>query len=274
MAIVDRLVHLGLTLYEARAYVALIRRDGSTSAEVAKVAGVPRPRIYDVIASLVAKGLASERPGHTARFVAVPPDEAVNKLVSIHRERLQSLEADADAVRAELGPAFLEGSAHSDPLDYIELIRSPEAIGKRFNELQRATVREMLTFSKMPAAVRVDKNDVGLELARTRVLRSVYESSLLDDPVTCDGIQRFIDAGEQARFVEELPMKLGIIDERIVMLAMIDPLAGDSGLTTLVIENVQLASCLKIAFEEVWTTGVDFATACERHGVKPSRMLA
>ncbi len=272
VAIVDRLVHLGLTLYEARAYVALIRRDGSTPAEVAKVAGVPRPRIYDVIASLVAKGLASERPGRTARFVAVPPDEAVNKLVNIHRERLQSLEADADAVRAELGPAFLEGSAHSDPLDYIELIRSPEAIGKRFNELQRATVREMLTFSKMPAAVRVDKNDAGIELARTRVLRTVYESALLDDPITREGIQRFIDAGEQARFVEELPMKLGIIDERIVMLAMIDPLAGDSGLTTLVIENDQLARCLKIAFEQVWATAVDFATACEGHGVAPSPM--
>lgn len=272
MAIVDRLIHLGLTLYEARAYVALIRRDGSTPAEVAKVSGVPRPRIYDVIASLVVKGLASERPGHTARFVAVPPDEAVNMLVSIHRERLQALEVDAEAVRAELGPAFLEGSAHSDPLDYIELIRSPEAIAKRFNELQRSTVREMLTFSKMPAAVRVDKNDVGLELARTRVLRTVYESSLLDDPLTCDGVQRFIAAGEQARFVEELPMKLGIIDERIVMLAMVDPLAGDSGLTTLVIENDQLASCLKIAFEQVWATGVDFATACERHGVTPPRI--
>lgn len=273
MAIVDRLVHLGLTLYEARVYVALIRRDGSTPAEVAKVAGVPRPRIYDVIASLVAKGLASERPGRTARFVAVPPDDAVNKLVNIHRERLQTLEADAEAVRAELGPAFLEGSMHSDPLDYIELIRSPEAIAKRFIELQQATARELLMFSKMPLAVRVEENDAGLEVARTRVLRSVYEFSLLDDPLSCDGIQRFIDAGEQARFVEELPMKLGIIDERMVMLAMTDPVAGDSGLTTLVIENVQLARCLKIAFEEVWATGVDFATACERHGVNPSRML-
>ncbi|HEX8032289.1 MAG TPA: helix-turn-helix domain-containing protein [Ktedonobacterales bacterium] len=274
MATVERLVRLGLTLYEARAYVALIRRDGSTPAEVAKVAGVPRPRIYDVIASLVAKGLVSERPGRTARFVAIPPDEAVKKLVSIHRERLQTLEADADAVRAELGPAFLEGSMHSDPLDYIELIRSPEAVAKRFNELQHAAAREMLAFSKMPAAVRVEENDAGLDLARTRVLRSVYEFSLLDDPLSYDGVQRFIDAGEQARFVEELPMKLGIIDERIVMLAMIDPLAGDSGLTTLVIENVQLARCLKIAFEQVWSTGVDFATACERRGVEPPRVLA
>jgi HTH-type transcriptional regulator, sugar sensing transcriptional regulator len=270
VAIVERLVRLGLTLYEARAYVALIRRDGSTPAEIARVAGVPRPRIYDVVDSLVAKGLASERPGRTAKFVAIPPAEAVNMLVNIHRDRLHALEADADVIRDELGPAFAEGSMHSDPLDYIELLRSPEAIGKRFNELQQSTTKEMLVFSKMPAAVRIEENDVGLELARTRVLRSVYEFTLLDDPLSCEGVQRFIAAGEQARFVEELPMKMGIIDERIVMLAMVDPLAGDSGLTTLVIENFQLARCLKIAFDQVWSNGVDFATACAHRGINPA----
>ena len=267
----ERLVRLGLTLYEARAYVALIRRDGSTPAEVARVAGVPRPRIYDVIDSLVAKGLASERPGRVIRFVATPPAEAVNLLVHVHQERLQMLEADAEAVREELVPAFLEGSAHSDPLDYIELIRLREAAAKRFTELQQSAVTELLVFSKMPFAVPIEENDAGLDLARRRTMRSVYEFSLLDDPLSYEGIQRFITAGEQARFVEELPMKMGIIDERVVMLAMVDPVAGDTGLTTLVIENVQLARCLKIAFEQVWAAGVDFATARTRHDAEAAR---
>ncbi len=267
----ERLVRLGLTLYEARAYVALIRRDGSTPTEVARVAGVPRPRIYDVIDSLVAKGLASERPGRVIRFVATPPAEAVNLLVHVHQERLQMLEAHAEAVREELVPAFLEGSAHSDPLDYIELIRLREAAAKRFTELQQSAARELLVFSKMPFAVPIEENDAGLDLARRRTMRSVYEFSLLDDPLSYEGIQRFITAGEQARFVEELPMKMGIIDERVVMLAMVDPVAGDTGLTTLVIENVQLARCLKIAFEQVWAVGVDFATAPTRHDAKAAR---
>jgi sugar-specific transcriptional regulator TrmB len=270
MVMVERLVRLGLTQYEARAYVALIRRDGSTPAEVAKVAGVPRPRIYDVIASLVAKGLASERPGRSARFVATPPDDAASILLNIHRERLQLLEADAEAIREELGPAFVEGSLQSDPLDYIELIRSPEAIAKRFFELEQSVEREILVFSKMPTVVHVEENDVGLEVARVREMRSLYEFSLLDDPLSRQGIQRFIEAGEQVRFVDELPMKLGIIDERTVLLAMVDPVAGDSGLTTLVIEHAQLARCLKIAFEQVWSTGVSFAAACELRRIPSS----
>lgn len=269
---VERLVRLGLTQYEARAYVALIRRDGSTPAEIARVAGVPRPRIYDVVASLVAKGLACERPGRTTKFVATPPEEAIAKLMSLHRERLQALEADADAVRAELGPAYSEGSAHSDPLDYIELIRSPEGIAKRYFELQRSVEREILVLSKMPMVVRVEENDVGIEVARRHTTRAIYEFSLLDDPASRDGIQRFIEAGEQARFVEELPMKLGIIDEHIVMLTMLDPVAGEGEMTTLVIEHAQLARTLKLAFELIWATGVSFTAACKRHGVQPARL--
>jgi len=248
----------------------LIRRDGSTPAEVAKVAGVPRQRIYDVVDSLVAKGMVSERPGRTARFVATPPAEAVGLLVGVHRARMLMLEADADAAAGALLPAYLEGSRHGDPLDYIELIRSPEATAKRFAELVRSVEREVLTFTKAPFAVRIQENDAGLEVARTRDVRTVYELSSLDDPLSRDGIQRFIEAGEQARFVAELPMKLIIIDERVVMLAMADPVAGDGGLTTLVIENAQLACCLKIAFEQVWRSGVSFATASGGRGADAS----
>ncbi len=259
--VVERLVHLGLTQYEARAYAALIRRDGSTPAEVARVAGVPRPRIYDVMDSLVAKGLVISRPGRAAKFAAVPPAEATGLLVEAHRARLERLEAEAGAVAAALTPAYVEGSAHGDPLDYIEVIRSPDAVAKRFTELLDSVEREVLSFTKSPFAVRIDENDAGLDVTRTRRVRTVYELSALEDPATLTAIQAFIEAGEQARFVAELPMKLQIIDERLVMVAMADPVAGEGGLTTLVIENSQLAGCLKLAFEQVWASGISFATA-------------
>jgi sugar-specific transcriptional regulator TrmB len=259
--VVERLVRLGLTQYEARAYAALVRRDGSTPAEVARVAGVPRPRIYDVMDSLVAKGLVVLRPGRAARFAAVPPTEAVGLLVDAHRARLEALEAEAGAVAATLTPAYVEGSAHGDPLDYIEVIRSPDAIAKRFTELLDSVEREVLSFTKSPFAVRIDENGAGLDVARTRRVRAVYELAVLEDPTAASAIQRFVDAGEQARFVADLPMKLQIIDERLVMLAMADPVAGEGGLTTMVIENAQLAGCLKLAFEQVWASGISFAAA-------------
>lgn len=255
---VDRLTRVGLTQYEARAYVALIRRDGSTPAEVAQVAGVPRPRIYDVLDSLVTRGLAIQRnPGRAAKYLAVAPAEAMARLIQAHRQELDQLEAQAQAAADELGPAYQEGSRHSDPLEYIEVIHDRDRLTKRYEQLQSSVQHEFLAFSKGPPyAVAVDKNRGGLKLARHHVLRCVYELSVLEDSTQREGVHRFIAAGEEARFVEELPAKLVIIDEKKVMLAMPDPVAGKDDLTSIVIEHPHLARILKIAFEHVWQTGM------------------
>jgi sugar-specific transcriptional regulator TrmB len=264
---IDRLMKVGLTQYEARVYVALVRRDGSTPSEVARMAGVPRPRIYDVLESLVAKGLAALRPGGTAKYLAIAPAEAMERLIEAQRRQLGLLEADAQAAVEELSPAYQEGRHYSDPLDYIEVIHDPDLLAKRFAELQSSVRREMLTFSKDPYAVRIEKNLTGMKLAGRYVLRSVYEVSVLDDPAQREGVRLFAEAGEQARFVEELPMKLGIIDEKKVMLAMPDPVAGKDDLTTVVIEHPHLARILKIAFESVWQIGMTAEDAYRHLGI-------
>src|SRR5207245_9775946 len=74
---VGQLTRLGLTSYEARAYVALMGRDSFTAAQVAREAGVPRQRIYDVLGSLVQEGLAGARPGSDVNSTATEPDTAV-----------------------------------------------------------------------------------------------------------------------------------------------------------------------------------------------------
>jgi HTH-type transcriptional regulator, sugar sensing transcriptional regulator len=263
----DRLIRLGLTQYEGRAYLALVRRDGSTPGEVATLAGVPRPRIYDVLHSLVAKGLAVERPGHTAKYLAVPPVAAMERLVAAHRQQMESLEADARSVTDELTPAFQEGQGHDSPLDYIEVIRDRETLARRFVELEGLVTGEMLAFSKTPVALRIDRNTAGIELAATHTLRSVYEFSVLDDPLVRDGIWRFVTAGEEARFVPELPMKLALMDERTVMFALPDPVAGTDDLTSVIIDHPALAKLLKIAFEAVWQTGVNLEEAHRHLGI-------
>jgi sugar-specific transcriptional regulator TrmB len=263
----DRLIRIGLTQYEARVYLALIRRDASTPGEVATLASVPRPRIYDVLHSLVAKGLAAERPGRTAKYLATPPAEAMERLVAARRQHMDLVEALARAVTDELTPAFEEGQGHDSPLDYIEVIRDRETISRRFVELQAEVRQEMLVFSKSPAALRVDRNTAGMELAATHILRSVYEFSVLEDPVQREGVRRFVMAGEQARFVQELPMKLALTDERTVMFAMADPVAGTDDLTTVIIDHPALAKVLKIAFEAVWKAGVSIEQAYRHLGI-------
>src|SRR5436305_11931375 len=90
----QQLVELGLTGYEASAYLALTRRGQATGAEVARLARLPRQRIYDVLDALVAHGLVTVTPGRPARYAAAPPDEALGQLLAQRRASLAQLERD------------------------------------------------------------------------------------------------------------------------------------------------------------------------------------
>jgi sugar-specific transcriptional regulator TrmB len=262
-AFVSQLTRLGLTSYEAKAYLTLIRRDSFTAAQVARQSGLPRQRIYDVLGSLVQKGLAVARPGNVVKYAATPPDIGVNQLLAVHREDLDRIEADAKQMVADLEPAFEAGQAETDPLEYIEVLRDKRAINERFAELQNAVKREILVFTKPPYATPPQENVEGLEVIQTHDARSLYEYSIFDDPKVARGVQRFVEAGEQARFVPSLPLKLVIIDETIVMFGMEDPVAGSADLTIVTVEHQSLAKVLKTAFNAIWETGLTFDEARE-----------
>jgi len=255
-----QLTRLGLTSYEAKAYVALTGRDSFTAAQAARLSGVPRQRIYDVLGSLVEKGMASARPGTVVKYAATDPTLAIERLLASRREEFTELEYSAAAIIQDLTVAYEAGQQHTDPLEYIEVLRDQRAINARFTEIQAGIKREILVFTKPPYAKPPQENLEGLDVVRTHTARSIYEYSIFDDPDIADGVRRFIDAGEQARVVPHLPLKLVIIDEAVVMFGMQDPVAtGD--LTMMVVEHPSLATLLKMAFNGYWEQGLRFDEA-------------
>ena len=259
--LVTQLTRLGLTTYEAKAYLALIRRDAHTAAQVARQAGLPRQRIYDVLSSLVQKGLATARPGTVVKYAATAPETAVDLLIESHRQQLAEMEHDARSMIGALMPAFQAGQAHTDPLDYIEVLRDRRAINERFAELQAGVKHEILVFTKPPYAKPPQENVEGLQVTRSHEARSLYEFSVFEDQAVTEGVRRFLEAGEDARFVPDLPLKLVIIDETIVMFGMEDPVAGGAELTIVVVEHSSLAKVLKTAFDAIWQTALTFEQA-------------
>ena len=260
-SLVDQLTRLGLTSYEARAYVALTSRGRATAAEIARLAGLPRQRIYDVVETLVGRGFAIARPGRPLLYSAVAPSEAVARLLEERRSHLSQLEREAQDAIERLTPRFSAGRGETDPLDYIEVLREPGAIAARFAELQSGVEREILVFTKPPYATPPAENVEGLRLLESHVARSVYERSIFDQPEHVEAVRRFIASGEQARVVDRLPIKLAVIDDRIAVFQMQDPVAGEEGLTIMVVEHPSLAELLKVAFEAVWKNATEFEAA-------------
>ncbi len=81
MRAVQLLKTVGLTEYEAKAYIALIALgEPMNGYEVAKASGIPRSTVYEVLAKLVARGAAVQVHGvgrSTESFVALPVDSFI-----------------------------------------------------------------------------------------------------------------------------------------------------------------------------------------------------
>ncbi|PWI44332.1 helix-turn-helix domain-containing protein [Streptomyces sp. ICBB 8177] len=253
---VGQLVALGLARYEARVYLALIRRESYTAAEAAREADVPRQRIYDVLDALVRRRLAVAHPGRVATFSAIDPELALTRLMSDQREALDRMERVSSGLVAALLPVWSEGRSQSDPLDYIEVLRDPKAISERFVDIQEQASRELLSFNKPPFVTSTD-NPAGMKVVRRLsraggVVQAIYTYDVLDDPGMTENVEQFGLAGEEARFSRELPLKLVIADASLVLCDMPDPVAGTGATTALFIEHPALAGCLRLAFQTVW----------------------
>lgn len=82
---------LGLTPTECRVYLALLDEPNARVTALAQAAGVSRPRAYDVVRVLVARGIVRERPGLFKRFEAVPLEAVAALIVQRERARVEAL---------------------------------------------------------------------------------------------------------------------------------------------------------------------------------------
>lgn len=90
-ALVSRLMMLGFTKYEAKAYVALLKHGTLSSSEIIKMAQIPQPRIYDVMDSLISKGLVKKSKGKPIRYTLVDPRFALKGFMEAEMARIETV---------------------------------------------------------------------------------------------------------------------------------------------------------------------------------------
>ena len=91
-SVVDKLLQLGLTEYEAKTYTALLNTHLNTATQASQKSGVPRTRIYQVLESLQRKGWVRVYSGVPLLFKAVEPKIVFEKVKGDYAELLESVE--------------------------------------------------------------------------------------------------------------------------------------------------------------------------------------
>ena len=78
---VDWLKRLGLQEYQAKAYVATVIKIDSYANEIARISGVPEPKIYTILKSLEREGFVMASLGRPKRYRAIEIEEAADLLI-------------------------------------------------------------------------------------------------------------------------------------------------------------------------------------------------
>lgn len=290
MVIVKRFKELGLSPYETKSYLSLLEKDTLSVTEVAKLAGIPRTNAYEALEKLLTKGFCVSKPGKIMKFSAVDPESLEEKAVEVldktFEDKLNKLYRERDAILSEkkaareevvnlideLTPIYKNSRTNGSPLNYIEIIKDPYQIQQKFIELVGGAESEVLIFTKPPytgtrkVLEKQTKNQTE-PLRRGVTIKSIYEIpkskgelEWWDNDLKSwyDDIDYAANQGEHSRVIAELPMKMAVIDEIIVLLPLKDPVATDTSFTTQVVEHASLARGLKILFETMWDRAVDY----------------
>jgi sugar-specific transcriptional regulator TrmB len=273
----------GLSGYEIRCYLSLLERDALTPPEVAKVAGIARPSAYDALEKLMSRGLCISKPGDVKKYSACEPallrekllmelDEAAQaKLEDLRTkeeeilEKTRTVKERVSKAIEELKPQYENSRLDVSPLDYIEIIKDPYQISKRFMQLVEATKEELLGFIKPPYSATketiIEQIKQQIRLIKEGLkIRAVWEIPKDKEMI------RWLDAylreaaeyGDQMRVIEELPLKMAIFDSRIVIFTLEDPVSWEISVTTQIVEHRALARTLKVIFETLWEQAQDY----------------
>lgn len=173
----ERLRALGLAEYPARAYLALLELGPSGARAVADRSGVPRGKIYATLNDLHARGLVEVTPERPHRYVAAPVVELLALLRRTHRDALERLTRDEQALVREFGAAPVPAPP---PLGGVTVVRGRRNFVERVRASLDAATAHVLVATTGPGLSRLaDDLDLFAEL-RERGVDVVVRAPLAD----------------------------------------------------------------------------------------------
>lgn len=241
-----------------RVYRTLVGRPGADAAELAAHTGLDRAGVAAALAELVEAGAVAAVADDV--WEAHSPAEVTERLLRRDAERRAGLRRAG----AELEQLFRFARRESGHYAALEVVEDPArilAVLRRLQETARAQVRVIDRPPYFaPAEYYAEQERVQRErMARGVAYRVIYYESAFDDPVAGPNMARMIAEGEQARTLEEPPIKLAVGDDDLAVLTLGSE--GRSGVVSLVVRPSGLLTGLVAVFETLWRLAVPASVA-------------
>ena len=214
-----------LNLYEVKIWAALLSRGTSTAGELSNISDVPRSRTYDILESLEKKGFVLMKLGKPIKFVALKPEEVVERvkknLMRIAQEKTKRLEKlKDDEVLQELNTLFTQGVKFVEPSDLSGSLRGRQNLYNHLDMMIRdaektitiVTTREGLNRKLevlMPSLEKCKKRGV-----KIRIAAPIDKNNLK--------IARELKKIAEVRDLDKMKARFVIIDSNQLMFMLLD----------------------------------------------------
>jgi sugar-specific transcriptional regulator TrmB len=235
-----------LTGYEAKAYLSLAGRSLTVS-DISRKAGIPMPRVYDTVNSLLRKGLVKKK-GDT--FTAVRPSVGL-KLVALEMESRFKIEQAKrlraiDRMENAIGDNFSKEEESS-----VLLLAGIEKIGAAFLDILRNS-KDVLFLVKKAAKMR----ETFIELLESERLKGKRIRIALDSSVDVrkEELSKLEKVGVEVKRVEGVIFDAMIGDSSNVIIGV--PAASREPVEAFAIyvRNRDFAESVRNSLEQVWSS--------------------
>ena len=244
---------IGLTPYEARAYVAVLYHGPLSPKGVNQKAGIPRPRTYDVLNSLVGKGLLMEQPGKPSKYLAVDPSMGLKKLMEdLEEKTIRQIKQQWGVVEGLVsslsGPYASTREGESEE-DVVWVTRRDSAMIARYSETIRSVENSFIIATALPTAS--DKNILAAvkhALKKKKMCRAIRPIGSDWSKKELEVYEELINLGDDIRHLEYDGLTFAVFDEKDIVL-WLPPYPSTR---TVWIKSPELAKILLEYFEILW----------------------
>ncbi|TNH22773.1 HTH domain-containing protein [Micromonospora orduensis] len=241
---------IGLTPAEEELYRCLLQLTTARIDELVRRLDRPREQVVAEVEALRAKGLVQATD--TDPDAPLRPNAPDVALGATLLRRQEDLEAARRRV-TQLAEEYRSGLRRHHVDHLVEVITGARVLRDRLRDLQNSARTEVLWFCRAnPLAMAGPENLEEFDaLARGVSYRAIYERELLLEPGALTDLAKGVGAGEQARVLDRLPVRLAIVDARTAICPLVADRDGGEP-SAAVIGRSQLLDALLALFESHW----------------------
>jgi len=244
----ERLRRAGLSRYEALVYLGLVQDRNARVVEIARRTGVPQPKVYQALDSLVEKGFCALGADAVNRYRPIDPDLALKGEL----ERLGALRAEVGGLAQELAEVYRSGASEQRWAPPVEIVKGLPQIRTLLAEQVRKARQELAYFGQSPQVPALEVAQALWERAAAGVrLRLVLDEAYFErgeERGEEDDLLRKVKA--ERRSVPSLPSKMIVVDRAVALLSVSKP--GSEGFLLLVLRQEGLVAHCVASFERTW----------------------